>query len=252
MAQVRTQHPKAKLTPLGRQAMVDLVIVEGWGVAATAQRYQVDPKTVRKWRDRYLAEGFDGLADRSSRPRRSPGRTPPEVRAEVIRLRGCRRRGACGCRELCRGWSGGISVLVDESTTAGRSNDLEVSIWLVWWVGGDGWSLIERTVGPVRVVMIDVVDDKLVELAAVPDDGAVEEFASQGGDPAFGERVRHGSAHRCLEDLHTFGSADLVEGVDELAAAVAHERLGVGELVAVVEQQVPRCLGAPDARWGGP
>ena len=94
MAQVRTQHPKAKLTPLGRQAMVDLVIVEGWGVAATAQRYQVDPKTVRKWRDRFLAEGLDGLADRSSRPRRSPGRTPPGVRAEVIRLRGCRRRGA--------------------------------------------------------------------------------------------------------------------------------------------------------------
>ena len=94
MAQVRTQHPKAKLTPLGRQAMVDLVIVEGWGVAATAQRYQVDPKTVRKWRDRFLAEGLDGLADRSSRPRRSPGRTPPGVRPEVIRLRGCRRRGA--------------------------------------------------------------------------------------------------------------------------------------------------------------
>ena len=46
--------------------------------------------------------------------------------------------------------------------------------------------------GPVRVVMIDVVDDELVELAAVPDDGAVEELASQGGDPAFGERVRSG------------------------------------------------------------
>ena len=95
--------------------------------------------------------------------------------------------------------------------------------------------------------MIDVVDDELVELAAVPDDGAVEEFASQGGDPAFGERVRHGSAHRCLEDLHTFGSEDLVEGVDELAGAVAHERLGVGELVAVLEQQVRGALGGPDA-----
>ena len=46
---------------------------------------------------------------------------------------------ACACRKLRRGWSGGISVLVDESATAGRSQDLEVSIWLVWWVGGDGW-----------------------------------------------------------------------------------------------------------------
>ena len=50
---------------------------------------------------------------------------------------------ACGCRKLCRGWSGGISVLVDESATAGRFHDLEVSIWLVCSVGGDGWSLIE-------------------------------------------------------------------------------------------------------------
>ena len=49
----------------------------------------------------------------------------------------------CGCRILCRGWSGGISVLVDESTTAGRFHGLEVPVWLVWWVGGDGWSLIE-------------------------------------------------------------------------------------------------------------
>ena len=49
----------------------------------------------------------------------------------------------CGCRKLRRGWSGGISVLVDESVTAGRFHDLEVSIWLVWWVGGDGWPLVE-------------------------------------------------------------------------------------------------------------
>ena len=49
----------------------------------------------------------------------------------------------CGCRKLCRWWSGGISVLVDESVTAGRFQDLEVSVWLVWWVGGDGWLLVE-------------------------------------------------------------------------------------------------------------
>ena len=64
---------------------------------------------------------------------------------------------------------------------------------------------------------------------------------------SVGERVRHGGAHRCGEDLAAFGSEDLVEGVDELASAVAHERAGVGELVAVTEQQVPRRLGGPDA-----
>ena len=53
-----------------------------------------NPKTVRKWRDRFVAEGPGGLVDRSSRPHRSPGRSSPEVRAEVIGLRRCRRRGA--------------------------------------------------------------------------------------------------------------------------------------------------------------
>ena len=101
--------------------------------------------------------------------------------------------------------------------------------------------------GPVRVAVIDVVDDKPLELATVPDDGAVEELAAQGADPAFGERVRHGGAHRCLEDLAAFGSEDLVEGVDELAGAISHEGRGVGELVAVLEQQVPGGLAGPHA-----
>ena len=55
--------------------MVACVIDEGWTIEATAERFQVDAKTVRKWRDRFLAEGDAGLQDRSSRPHRSPNRT---------------------------------------------------------------------------------------------------------------------------------------------------------------------------------
>jgi len=55
---------------------VSVILEEGWPVAAAAERFQVSAKTARKWRDRYLDEGADGLADRSSRPRRSPTRTP--------------------------------------------------------------------------------------------------------------------------------------------------------------------------------
>ena len=57
MAQVRTPHPNAKVTSLGRRAMVDVVVVEGWSVAATAERFGVDPKTVRKCRDRPQTNG---------------------------------------------------------------------------------------------------------------------------------------------------------------------------------------------------
>lgn len=74
--------------------MVDRVLQDGWTIEATAERFQVDAKTVRKWRDRFLAEGPDGLEDRSSRPHHSPNRTPRPVRREVIRLRKQRRWGA--------------------------------------------------------------------------------------------------------------------------------------------------------------
>ena len=94
MQQVRRQHPNAPLTPAGRLKMVKLVIEEKWSIEATAERFQVDAKTVRKWRDRFLAEGEAGLQDRSSRPHRSPNRTIARLRKRVLHLRRKRRWGA--------------------------------------------------------------------------------------------------------------------------------------------------------------
>jgi transposase InsO family protein len=94
VAHARRQHPNAPLTPEGRRRMVDCVITQGWTIESTADRFQVDAKTVRKWRDRYLAEGETGLLDRSSRPRRSPNRTPRAKRRQVVRMRCQRRWGA--------------------------------------------------------------------------------------------------------------------------------------------------------------
>jgi len=94
MAYARSQHPNAPLTAEGRRRMVECVLGAGWTVEATAERFQVDAKTVRKWRDRFLTEGQAGLQDRSSRPRRSPNRTPRAMRHRVIKLRRKRRWGA--------------------------------------------------------------------------------------------------------------------------------------------------------------
>src|SRR5687768_16229353 len=94
MNHARSQHPNARLTPRHRLNMVECVIDKGWSVEATAQRFQVDAKTVRKWRDRFVADGPNGLRDRSSRPCQSPNRTPRRLRREVIRLRKRRRWGA--------------------------------------------------------------------------------------------------------------------------------------------------------------
>jgi transposase InsO family protein len=94
MQQARRQHPNASLTPAGRRKMVALVIDEHWSIEATAERFQLDAKTVRKWRDRFLAEGEAGLQDRSSRPHRSPNRTLARRRKRVLHLRRKRRWGA--------------------------------------------------------------------------------------------------------------------------------------------------------------
>ena len=94
MSHARRQHPNAPLTPRGRAKMVACVVEQGWSVEATAERFQVDAKTVRKWRDRYLAEGTDGLFDRSSRPHRSPNATSKRKVRRVLHLRRTRRWGA--------------------------------------------------------------------------------------------------------------------------------------------------------------
>jgi len=94
VAHARAQHPNAPLTPEGRRRMVACVIEHRWSIEATADRFQVDAKTVRKWRDRFEAEGDAGLQDRSSRPHRSPNRTKAAVRRRVLHLRRKRRWGA--------------------------------------------------------------------------------------------------------------------------------------------------------------
>jgi transposase InsO family protein len=74
--------------------MVACVVQQRWSIEQTAERFQVDAKTVRKWRDRFLAEGAAGLRDRSCRPHRSPNQTPAEIRDRIVELRRQRRWGA--------------------------------------------------------------------------------------------------------------------------------------------------------------
>jgi transposase InsO family protein len=49
--------------------------------------FMVAPRTARKWADRYRAEGPAGMADRSSRPRHCPARTPEQLKRQIVRLR---------------------------------------------------------------------------------------------------------------------------------------------------------------------
>ena len=74
-------HKHARLTAIGRALLVSRVLDEGWSVAAASQAAGVSKRTGFKWLARFKAEGPQGLADRSSRPRRCPlALTPQEQR----------------------------------------------------------------------------------------------------------------------------------------------------------------------------
>ena len=94
-------HQNAKNTPRGRRSMIQR-LAEGWTILAVAAAFDVDPKTVRKWRARFLAEGEAGLADRSSRPHRSPTRLGEAAQGEILALRRQRLSGPAIARRLGR------------------------------------------------------------------------------------------------------------------------------------------------------
>jgi len=80
-------HANAPLTAEGRRRLVARVLDEGRPLAHVAAESRLARATVRKWVGRFRAEGGAALADRSSRPHRSPTRTDPAVVARIEKLR---------------------------------------------------------------------------------------------------------------------------------------------------------------------
>ena len=84
-------HPNAKTTPAGRWLLVCRVREEGWTVRGAAAAAGVSLRTGYKWLARHREGGREALAERSSRPRRCPRRTPAGVVRRIERLRQRRR-----------------------------------------------------------------------------------------------------------------------------------------------------------------
>ena len=68
-----------------RRQMVRMAREEG--VSEAARRFGTSRNTVRKWRDRFEAEGIRGLSDRSRAPKRIPHKTPKEAEERLLALR---------------------------------------------------------------------------------------------------------------------------------------------------------------------
>lgn len=80
-------HANAALTPRARLRLARLIVDDGWTCAAAAKMFMVSARTANKWADRYRREGTAGMADRSSRPRHSPNKTPEAVKRRIVALR---------------------------------------------------------------------------------------------------------------------------------------------------------------------
>lgn len=79
-------HKNARLTPLGRERMVNMVR-SGQTPKAVSEAVGVCSRTVRKWVDRYNSEALAGLQDRSSRPQQLYRPTPQPVIDRIEALR---------------------------------------------------------------------------------------------------------------------------------------------------------------------
>ncbi len=80
-------HRRAKLTVEGRKLLVDRVRRQGWTVATAAEAQGCSRATAHKWIRRFDHEGCAGLADRSSRPHRSPRRLSQRREAAILERR---------------------------------------------------------------------------------------------------------------------------------------------------------------------
>ena len=79
-------HANARTNEFGRHLAVQRYL-EGHKVRDIAGQLGISRTTVYKWIARFHAEGWSGLSDRSSRPRRSPRRTPLDVELLILQAR---------------------------------------------------------------------------------------------------------------------------------------------------------------------
>jgi len=86
-------HANARTNVFARRLMVERVAA-GWPAAHVAEQLGVSRATVHKWVRRHAEGGDAALADRSSRPRRMPARTPAKLEKRVLAARRRRKRGA--------------------------------------------------------------------------------------------------------------------------------------------------------------
>ncbi len=168
-------HRNAPLTELGRLRLARCIVDDGWPVARAAERFQVSRPTATRWAQRYRDLGAAGMADRSSRPKTSPRRTPQPVVRKVVHLRWKQRLGPVAIA----GKVGLAPSTVHRILTSCRINRL----WHVDRVTGEPVRRYEMS-RPGELVHVDVK-----KLGNIPDGGGHRKLGRERGG-------RNSQAHR--------------------------------------------------------
>ena len=87
-------HANARLSPKGRELLVERIEAAGWSLTQAAEAAGVSERTARKWLCRWRDQGRAGLLDRSSAPKRVANRTPERAVEAIVALRKVRMTGA--------------------------------------------------------------------------------------------------------------------------------------------------------------
>jgi len=95
-------HSGARSCPASRALLVGRVRQAGWTLTRAAEAARISRRTAHKWQGRHVAAVAASLADRSLRPRRSPGRTPTEWQEMILLLRRTKMTGPRIARDLKR------------------------------------------------------------------------------------------------------------------------------------------------------
>jgi transposase InsO family protein len=184
-----------------------LRIEAGRPVAHVASEMGISRPTAYKWWHRWLAEGVDGLVDRSSRPHSCPHETAADVVTEIARLR----------RELKQGPARiGMRLGVPASTV--HRVLVRLGINRLAWMDRPTGLVIRRihTDRPGELVHIDIK-----KLGRIPDGG--------------GWHTRGRAATRSGRDRRSLGMSYVHSAID------AHSRLAFSEIHD--DEKGPTCAG---------
>jgi transposase InsO family protein len=177
-------HRNAPLTPEGRLRLCRR-IQSGWSITATAESMNVSRQTASKWWGRYVREGIAGLCDRTSRPHRSPRRTPAVLELKILGLRTERKLGPARI-------GGGVGV---PASTVHR-------ILVRYGMSRLRW--LDRPSGePVRRIETsrcgELVHIDVKKLAAIPIGGGHKMLGRQRGKTRRAQRVGYTHIHSAID-----------------------------------------------------